>query len=189
MNRALFTFCLVLAFSLGVNGQERTQLNLKKVSPEKRKELISKLSPEQKRELYRDYRKNALMEELKIRKEDQAAFGKIYSDYQESQRRIKDRFDGNFDPDQLSEEQARKRLEDSFQYGEQLINNRREYAKKMQQVVKPQQVIKMFRVEGQMRDRMLERRMNMKNTPEQSSNRASAPSRNAPISSGGRGSR
>lgn len=188
MNKALLTFCIVLGFSLGLCAQELS-LDLKNVSPEKRKELISKLSSEQKKELFRDYRKNALMEELSIKKEDQAAFGKIYSDYQESQRRIKDRFDGSFDPDQLSDEQARKRLEDSFRYGEELINNRREYARKMQQVVKPQQVIKMFRVEGQMRDRMLEKRMNMKNAQEKEPHRTSLPSRSTPSSSGGRGSR
>lgn len=186
MKKLIYTFLFSLLFTGLTSAQDQMQMQLKNASPEKRKELINKLSPEQKKELYRNYRKNAMMEELKIREEDQEAFGKLYSEYQDSQRRIKERFDGNFNPDQLSDAQAQQKLEESFRYGEELIENRREYARRMQKVVKPQQVIKMFRAEGQMRDKMLDRRMELRGASPSQRGVGNAP-RNTPSPGGMRG--
>ncbi|MHA6696613.1 hypothetical protein [Chryseobacterium sp. A321] len=162
---------LLAVFAIGlVSAQEKLTQDFTNKNTQERKDMIRKLSPEKRRELYRSFREDVLIEELKVQKEKQAEFKRVYSEYQESQRRIKDRFDNGYNPDALSDSEAKIKLEESFDYGQKLIENRREYSNKMQRVIRPQQVIKMFRVEGQMRDRMLNRRMEIRENA--SSNRS-----------------
>ena len=58
----------------------------------------------------------------------------------------------------LSDEEAKVKLEQSFEVGQQLLNNRKVYAEKMQKIISPQKVLKLFQSEGMMRDKMNERR-------------------------------
>lgn len=170
MKKIMITSLLAI-FSIGLlSAQDKMTQDFAGKSAQERKDMISKLSPEKRRELYRKFREDVLIDELKVNNEKQEDFKRVYSEYQESQRRIKDRFDNGYDPDALSDAEARAKLEESFDYGQKLIENRREYSNKMQRVIRPQQVIKMFRVEGEMRDRMMSRRMQLKENA--SSNRS-----------------
>ncbi|GEM_PF-276419 len=162
MKKTIYTVVIAL-FSIGMlTAQQKLTLDFSNKSAQQRKEMIRTLTPEQRRELYRSYRENALIEELKVKEESQNDFKRVYSEYQSSQRKIKDQFDNGYDPDALSDSEAKVKLEESFDYGQKLIENRREYSRKMQQVIRPQQVIKLFRAEGQMRDRMLNHRMELR---------------------------
>lgn len=181
MKKIIITSLLAI-FSIGLlSAQDKLTQDFAGKSAQERKDMISKLSPEKRRELYRKFREDVLIDELKVKKEQQEDFKRVYSEYQESQRRIKDRFDNGYDPDALSDAEAKAKLEESFDYGQKLIENRREYSNKMQRVIRPQQVIKMFRVEGQMRDRMMSRRMELKEnaSSNRSGNSNSANFRNA----------
>jgi len=55
-------------------------------------------------------------------------------------------------------------LEESFTAGEELLESRRNLARKMQGVMKPQQVLKMFRTEGMIREKMLDRRSSIQDS-------------------------
>lgn len=181
MKKIIITSLLAI-FSIGLlSAQDKLTQDFAGKTAQQRKDMISKLSPEKRRELYRKFREDVLIDELKVKKEQQEDFKRVYSEYQESQRRIKDRFDNGYDPDALSDAEAKAKLEESFDYGQKLIENRREYSNKMQRVIRPQQVIKMFRVEGQMRDRMMSRRMELKEnaSSNRSGNSNSANFRNA----------
>lgn len=162
MNKLIYTLLIGFLGTSFLVAQENTIQTWEKASAEERKAMIKKMTPEEKKKLFREYRENAVVEQLQIPEKDQKAFKEVYSNYQESQRRIKDDFNNDFDPDKLTEDEARRKLDESFKYGERMIQNRREYAEKMQRVVKPQQVLKMFQNETQMRDKMLNRRMEMR---------------------------
>lgn len=152
---------LFLVFSLGTLSQAQS-ISVEKwqqADSQERKSMLKDMSPEQKKLFYKDLKENMLVEELKVPAKDRESFKRMYSEYQDSQRRIKEGFSHDFDPDKLSDQQAREKLEESFRYGERMIDTRREYARKMQGVIGPQQVLKMFKHEGEMRDRMLERRI------------------------------
>ncbi len=150
---------IILFFSVicCFNGQVLNGIDLSKVSPETRKELINTLNPEEKKELLRKYRDEIMMSDLNVNKGQKEEFRQIYNRYQQEQRKIKDEFNGNFDPDNLTDEQAEKMLEKSFDTGQKLLDNRRKYAREMQRVMKPQEVLKMFQNEGAMREKMLNR--------------------------------
>lgn len=156
---------LVFAFfaGIGTKAQIKSNLDWSKANTEQKKEMIKNMSAEERKELLKKFRENMLVEDLKVPEKDQEDFKKIYNEYQESQQNIKERFNNDFDPEKLSDAEAQQKLEESFDLAQKLVDNRKEYARKMQNVVRPQQVLKMFQTEGQMRDKMLDRRMENRN--------------------------
>ena len=52
-------------------------------------------------------------------------------------------------------------IDQSFEVGLQLLNNRKLYTEKFLKILSPQQVLKLFDHEGQMREKMMERREKM----------------------------
>lgn len=161
MKNLLFSI-IITAFTLTtVNAQQRG-FGWRGATSEQRRELISKLSPEEKMNMVKQLHENMMVENLSIPEEKQEDFKKLFNEYQSAQREIKSQFKNDFDPDQLSDEEAKQKLEQSFNVGQQLLDNRKQYARKMQNILKPQQVLKMFQSEGMMRNKMMNRRMEMK---------------------------
>ncbi|WP_297986439.1 hypothetical protein [uncultured Chryseobacterium sp.] len=158
MKKIILTFIIAI-FSVGFASAQVKKIDWKKVSPEKRKEMINNMNPEERKELLKQFRENMLVEELNVEDEDQEEFKKVYNEYVDAQKKIKDQFDNNFNPDSLSDDEAKKKLEESFEVGQKLLDNRRAYSRKMQTVVRPQQVLKMFKNEGMMREKMIDRRI------------------------------
>lgn len=133
---------------------------------QQRKEYINSLTPQQRRDLIRQYRENYMMQDLHVSGSDREKFSNIYNRYQQDQRKIKEEFNPNFDPQKLSDDEARQKLEQSFITGQKLLENRRKYANEMQTILSPQQILQMFRNEGRMRDKFrenLEKRPDMNN--------------------------
>lgn len=116
----------------------------------------------EKKQLIRQYREAILIDDLKIPENSQENFKKIYREYQEKQHKIRAEFNNNFDIEHLTADEAKQKLEESFKIGERLLENRREYAAKLQSVLTPQQILKMFQNEGQLREKMIERKMQLK---------------------------
>ncbi len=166
MKKTILTL-IFFAFTISVNAQRVYQNDLRKATPEERSALINNLSPDQRKELIKQYRENILIEELEVPEEDKEEFSEIYNRYQQEQKQIKDEFNSDFDPEKLTDEEAKQKLEQSFVTGQKLLENRRKYAREMQNVLRPQQVLKMFQNEGRMRDkinRSSEMRTNSENT-------------------------
>ena len=151
---------------MAVNAQPYKN-DLRKASPEQRTELINNLTPDQRKELIKQYRENILVEELEVPEEDKEEFSEIYNRYQQEQKQIKDEFNSDFDPEKLTDEEAKQKLEQSFITGQKLLENRQKYAREMQSVLRPQQVLKMFQNEGRMRDK-INRSSEMRANPENS---------------------
>ena len=91
---------LFLVFSLGTLSQAQS-ISVEKwqqADSQERKSMLKDMSPEQKKLFYKDLRENMLVEELKVPAKDRESFKRMYSEYQDSQRRIKEDFSHDFDP-------------------------------------------------------------------------------------------
>lgn len=99
-----------------------------------------------------------VMENLNIDAGDKAEFTQLYNEYLENQKQIKSQFNPDFNPETLSDDEAKAKLQQSFEVGQKLLDNRKKYADKMQQVIPCQKVLKLFQSEGMMRDKMNERK-------------------------------
>lgn len=155
MNKKLIGAVVCFLGITFMNAQIRQ--NLTEMSPEKRKELIEKMPPEEKAKALNELKETAVISDIEIPKEQETAFKTIYEDYKNSQKQIKENFTPRKDFDKMSEEEAKKQLDKSFDIGQQLLENRRRYAEKMQKIIPPQQVLKMFDNESRMRGKMMER--------------------------------
>ena len=169
MKKILFT--LFIISGLGVNAQVK-DYDWKKMSPEKRKEVINSMSPEERKALLTEFRNKMVVDMLNVAPKDTAEFTSMYNEYLDHQKKIKSQFDSNFDPEKLSEEEAKAKLQQSFDVGQKLFDNRKKYAEKMQTVIPCQKVLKLFQSEGMMRDKMNEKKSHdgKKNAPRQKQN-------------------
>ncbi|WP_294276509.1 hypothetical protein [uncultured Chryseobacterium sp.] len=167
MKKILFTLCII--YSFGLNAQ-RTDYDWKKMDPKQRKEVINNLSPEERKDLLKKFRNNMVTDNLDIDAEDKAEFTQLYDEYLENQKQIKSQFNPNFDPEALSDDEAKAKLQQSFEVGQRLLDNRKKYADKMQQIIPCQKVLKLFQTEGMMRDKMNEKKS--------SRNKATGPKQN-----------
>lgn len=155
MKKIFLLIAMISAAALGAQDMEKW----KSMSKEQRRESMKNMTTEQRSQLLKQYRQNMLLEELKIPKERQTEFNDLYEQYEDSQRKIKQGFKPKNNYSEMSDAEARAELDNSFRVGEQLLRNRRDYSEKFQRVVKPQQVLEMFQNEGEMRSRMMDRRV------------------------------
>lgn len=150
-------FLIVFAFcSLGLFAQK--DYDWKKMDPKERKEIINKMSPDERKALLTDFRNKMITEQLNIDADDKEEFTQLYNEYLDRQKTIKSQFNSDFNPETLSEDDAKVKLQQSFEVGQKLLDNRKEYAEKMQKVIPCQKVLKLFQSEGMMRDKMNERK-------------------------------
>lgn len=159
MMKKIIAFSFIMIFGFSIDAQ---QLNYdwKKMNSQQRKEVINNLSPTERTELLKKFRNNMVVENLNIKEADKEEFTKVYNEYLENQSKIKKQFDPHFKPEELSDQEAKQRLQQSFDVGQNLLNNRKKYAEKLQQVIPPQKVLQLFQNEGMMRDKMNERKQN-----------------------------
>ncbi|WP_326981554.1 hypothetical protein VUJ46_15065 [Chryseobacterium sp. MYb264] len=155
MKKILFTLFIIYGF--GLNAQ-RTDYDWKKMDPKQRKEVINNLSPEERKALLTKFRNNMVMDNLEIDANDKAEFTQIYNEYLENQKQIKNQFNSNFNPETLSDDEAKAKLQQSFEVGQKLLDNRKKYADKMQEIIPCQKVLKLFQSEKMMKDKMDERK-------------------------------
>lgn len=148
---------LLIISGIGINAQGK-DYDWKKMSPEQRKEIINNMSPEERKALLTEFRNNMVVDLLKVDPQDKEEFTNLYNEYLENQKKIKSQFNSDFDPEKLSEDEAKVKLQQSFDVGQRLLENRKEYSEKMQKVIPCQKVLKLFNSEAMMRDKMNERK-------------------------------
>ncbi len=156
--KPLITFFAILFCSLVVAQNNDQNIDWRNMTPEQRKDLIHKMSPEEKRLMFRKFRENMMIEELKVEPSVQDKFKEIYNLYATDQRSIKDKFHHQQKLENLSAKQAKEELDKSFEVAQQLLNSRKEFTKKFLEILSPQQVIQMYHIEGRARSEMLESR-------------------------------
>ena len=137
---------MVLLFASNNSFAQEQKYDWKKMKPEQRKELIQNMSPDDRMTL------------LEVAADEQAEFKNLFAEYQEKQNEIKKKFKTSEDYDNMSDEEAKQRLNESFEIGQQLLDNRRIYSQKFMKVIKPQQVLQMYQTEGKMRNKILDKK-------------------------------
>ena len=167
MKKILLLLIAVFTGSQLSFAQER-KYYWKNMKPEQRKEVIQKMSPQEKMSLLKQFRENMMVSELDVPQTDQPEFKTLYAEYQEKQNSIKSRFKPSEDYENMSDEEATKQLNESFDVGQQLLDNRKIYAQKFLKVLKPQQVLQMYQTEGKMRSKILDKKQDGRSNSPQS---------------------
>ena len=167
MKKILLLLIAVFTGSQLSFAQER-KYDWKNMKPEQRKEVIQKMSPQEKMSLLKQFRENMMVSELDVPQTDQPEFKTLYAEYQEKQNSIKSRFKPSEDYENMSDEEATKQLNESFDVGQQLLDNRKIYAQKFLKVLKPQQVLQMYQTEGKMRSKLLDKKQDGRSNSPQS---------------------
>ena len=156
MNKIIAALALILAVQFSF-AQQLTY-DWKNMKPEQRKEVIQKMNPNERKALLKEFREKMIVSELAVPQNSQPEFLNLYSEYQSKQNDIKSKFNANENYDTMSDEEATKQLNQSFEVGQQLLDNRKNYAQKFIKVISPQQVLKMYQTEGRMRSKILDKK-------------------------------
>lgn len=167
MKKILLLLIAVFSGSQLSLAQEQ-KYDWKNMKPEQRKEVIQKMSPQEKMSLLKQFRENMMVSELDVPQTDQQEFKTLYAEYQEKQNSIKSKFKSSEDYENMSDEEAKRQLNESFDIGQQLLDNRKIYAQKFMKVLKPQQVLQMYQTEGKMRSKILDKKQDGRSNSPQS---------------------
>lgn len=149
---------LFATIAVQVGFAQVQRLDLQNMKASERKEAIRQMAPKDRMELLRQYREDIIIAELNVPQQKQPEFKSLYNEFQEKQSAIRKKFVPRENYDQLSNDEATKQLEQSFEIGQQLLDNRKAYSKKFTEVISPQQVLKMYQTEGRMRKKILDKK-------------------------------
>ena len=123
-----------------------------------KRQAVSNMSVRERSAFLQNMKANIVVGDISVPADKQDSFKSLYTEYQNNQKQIKEKFHPDKNFDQLSDEDATARLNQSFDVGQQLLNNRKAYADKFLKILTPQQVLKLFQTEGKMRDKMLDKK-------------------------------
>ena len=159
-------YLLIILFFTSFNSFVQAQkYDWKTMKPDQRKVIIQNMSPRERKTVLQEFRENMMVSSLAVQQNTQSDFKTLYSEYQEKQNSIKSKFKSGGDYENMSDEEAKKQLNESFEVGQQLLDNRKIYAEKFLKVIKPQQVLQMYHTEGKMRNKIIEKKQDEPQDP------------------------
>ena len=141
-----------------VPSQTQNMSNWQGMNKEERHEMMKNMSPRERSQFMQTVKQDIFLDELDVPKESQAEFKEIFEQYTNSQKQIKDKFKGTVNIEKLSNDDAKQKLDESFEVGKQLLENRKLYADKFLKILTPQQVLKLFQTEGKVRDKIMDKK-------------------------------
>lgn len=152
------------ASSLSPTGTYQRQTSIPRASEwktmniDEKRTAVSNMSVKERSAFLQKMKENIAIDDLDIPTDKQEEFKSLFAEYQSNQKQIKEKFHSDKNFDKLSDEEATNRLNQSFDVGQQLLNNRKSYADKFLKILTPQQVLKLFQNEGKMRDKILDKK-------------------------------
>ena len=159
-------FLLVALFLTAQNSFAQAQrYDWKSMKPDQRKEIIQKMNPKERMSVLQEFRENMLVSTLVVPQNSQDDFKSLYNEYQDKQNQIKSKFKANNDFENMSDEEAKTQLNQSFEVGQQLLDNRKLYSEKFMKVLKPQQILQMYHTEGKMRNKIIDKKLDGQGNP------------------------
>lgn len=150
--------------SLSPVGTTQRQTNIPRTSEwrtmntQEKREVVNNMSTKERSMFLQKMKENIVIDDIDISADKQDEFKALYAEYQANQKQIKEKFLVENNIANLSDEEATRRLNQSFDVGQQLLNNRRTYADKFLKILTPQQVLKLFQTEGKMREKLLDKK-------------------------------
>ncbi|UJF30842.1 hypothetical protein L0B70_05540 [Kaistella sp. 97-N-M2] len=163
MKKILLLMSLILASHQSFAQNQK--YDWKTMKPDERKQIIQKMSPQQRMSLLQQFRENMMVSELEVPKTNEEEFKTLYAEYQQKQNEIKSKFKPSGNYDNMSDDEAKKQIDESFEIGQQLLDNRKIYCEKFMKVIKPQQVLQMYQTEGKMRNKILDKKQDGQGNP------------------------
>lgn len=163
MKKILF-LAITLFFTQNTFAQAQ-KYNWKAMKPDERKQLIQKMSPQERMATLQEFRENMMVTELELPANAQDDFKALYGEYQNKQNEIKSKFKSSDNYEKMTDEEAKKQLDESFEVGQQLLDNRKVYCEKFMKIIKPQQVLQMYQTEGKMRNKILDKKQDGQRNP------------------------
>ncbi|WP_374329674.1 hypothetical protein [Soonwooa sp.] len=139
-------------------NQMQNMSNWQGMNKEERHEMMKNMSPRERSQFMQTVKQHIFLDELDIPEASQAEFKEIFEQYTNSQKQIKDKFKGSVNIEKLSNDEAKQKLDESFEIGKQLLDNRKLYADKFLKILTPQQVLKLFQTEGKVRDKIMDKK-------------------------------
>lgn len=152
------------ANSLSPSGSVQRQQPIPRTSEwnsmnmQEKKEIVNNMTVKDRSAFLQKMKENIVIGDLDIANDKQEEFKNLYAEYQSNQKAIKEKFLVDNNVGKLSPEEATRRLNHSFEVGQQLLDNRKNYAEKFLKILSPQQVLTLFQTEGKMRDKMLDKK-------------------------------
>ena len=156
--RKILVLLILVGFGAQNSFAQEQKYNWKTMKPDQRKQVIQKMNPKERNLLLNQFREDMMVSELEVPQTDESQFKSLYAEFQQKQSEIKSKFKSGADYENMSDEEATKQLNESFEIGQQLLDNRKIYAKKFLQVIKPQQVLQMYQAEGKMRNKIMNKK-------------------------------
>ena len=157
MKKILFLpIALLIGLQYGI--AQEMKYDWKTMKPEQRKQVIQKMKPNERMSLLQEFRENMMVSELDVPQNTQDDFRNLYAEYQAKQNAIKSKFKLGEDYENMSDEEAKRQINESFEIGQQLLDNRKMYAEKFMKFITPQQVLQMYQTEGKMRNKILDKK-------------------------------
>lgn len=150
--------------SLSPVGTTQRQTNIPRISEwrtmnnQEKREVVNNMSTKERSLFLQKMKENIVIDDIDISADKQDEFKALYAEYQANQKQIKEKFLVENNIANLSDEEATRRLNQSFDVGQQLLHNRRTYADKFLKILTPQQVLKLFQTEGKMREKLLDKK-------------------------------
>lgn len=162
--KKIFLLLTILVASQQSFAQEQ-KYDWKTMKPDQRKQVIQKMSHTQRMSLLQEFRENMMVSELEVPKTNEDEFKTLYAEYQQKQNEIKSKFKASGDYENMSDEEAKRQIDESFAIGQELLDNRKTYCEKFMKVIKPQQVLQMYQTEGKMRNKILDKKQDGQGNP------------------------
>lgn len=115
---------------------------------------LHNMNPEERKEELKKAEIKFLSVQLKLDEKQKEKFEKIYTEYLDSQKSINDKYEVKT-TNELTDAEAKKRLDDSFKNAQELLDNRKKYSKKFLEFLTPNQVLQIFNRQGRFMNKVM----------------------------------
>lgn len=156
------TLLLVLCFGIFISAQQINVDDYKKLNKKEKMELFVKMNMDEKKALIRQLREKELIKELNLDPSKEKQFSKTFQDYLQSQREIKNLFKRKENFKEMTEQEAKTELENSFVVGQKLMDDRKKYSQEFLKFMSAKQVLQLFHSEMKMREKIESHKHHMK---------------------------
>lgn len=111
------------------------------------KNLKKDMSPEERKAFFHKVKTEQLIRELDIPKEKEEKARNLFMEYFQSLDMITKEFKLLKKDENISDEEARNKIKQGFEIAQKLLDNRKLYADKFLEILTPQQVLKVYKIE------------------------------------------
>lgn len=151
MKKIIFLFAI--SFGMLVSAQKHHSKSHEKHHENKKNHIhhFEKMTHEEKMAFIQQLSVNKIIKELELSGEKKDTVEKLLSEYFKEQREIK-AFKSMGAHENLTDEEALRKINLGFEVAQKVLDNRKFYSKKLLEHLSPQQVLKIYKIEKDIKD-------------------------------------